>query len=199
MKNLKKLSKPILMLLLIFTCVFTNMAYAMRKEIAYVYIDEHKQYTLFADRDAKATSICGPNVFELVDNFGKVLLGIRCECEDSGKMQWRCIEYGTTEENVIVKECKGKSEETINKFVARGEFSGNRVFSFLYRRCGENKYGFFISNREQGDKYFKVTGKCPYLSKGETLLLHGDTRIVQTSAHTVGVFIPSIVYGMLHQ
>ena len=199
MKILKKLSKPILMLLLICTCVFTNMAYAIRKEFADVEICGRKQYTLFWDKDEKGYFT------ELVDNFGKSLLRITLEYDVDAtvksKGRYRCIEYGTREENVLIRKYKSK-DDFQNLYIAKGEFSGNRVFSIIDDRTPFNpdKHGVYI---RQSGKPFKVSPDTVSYDVGDEMLAYGNTRIVRTSQedleYVADPCIAAIVYGMLHQ
>ncbi len=190
MKILKKLSKPILMLLLIFTCVFTNMTYAIPRECADVFIHGRKQYTLVVDHDEEGKFV------EMLDNFGRALLRITLQYNYTKTMigRWRCIEYGTRKEPVVIRHVKSANDSR-QKYIARGELSGNPIFKFMFNLTFDETGGLFIENKEGK---FKV-GDGPIYAVGSDMISHGDTRIVATSDDFGDGYIPTIVYCMLHQ
>ena len=136
----------------------------------------------------------------MVDNFGKSLFRITLEYNRHKAFsieRCRCIEYGTTDENVLIRKYKSK-DDFQNLYIAKGEIFENRVFSIINNFVGNDpdKHGFYI---REGGKLFKVSPGICMFDVGDVMLSHADTRIVQTLPNAEDVFIPSIVYDVLHQ
>ncbi len=202
MKILKKLSKPILLLLLIFTCVFMNKTNAY-KEIADIMISGRKQYTLFSEFDKYF------NWTEVRDNDGnRVLLIMLGEdtlvdkyLREEQPLCWHCIDYRkhtSIKERLIIKPtcyCAYIGQQCVHdcKYIAWNESSKGNSFSFKFHGAPTSYVSF------KGNDEFVPVSLDYNLLPGTVMLSYEDIRIVRTSAANIDPLIPVIVCGMLHQ